>query len=208
MWRGLAVVVGIAAYVAPLGAQAGFPHTAHEGLFPVCAGCHPAAAYGDAERLYPAASSCGNCHDGVRVGVVRWAPPGPKATTFRHVAHRVATRDAGAALECGDCHVAAGGGRMAVGPLNVGTACVGCHRAHEPDATCALCHAPAPADQPLSVHAGCDDCHRDVRVDALPRTRNFCLLCHAALKSHEAPRECVECHLSGVRRAPPRAAAR
>ncbi|HEX6308315.1 MAG TPA: cytochrome c3 family protein [Longimicrobiales bacterium] len=184
------------AIAGPLGAQDGFPHSAHEGLFPLCSGCHPAAG-STGTALYPSASLCANCHDGSELQAVRWTPPVEPRSAFQHAAHqRIALRE-GRSFECTDCHGSSGGGRMSIGPLNVGAACSGCHRVHEADGDCGLCHAPAASDHPLAVHAGCDRCHGEVRVDALPRTRTFCLLCHTELKAHAAPRSCTECHLAG-----------
>jgi hypothetical protein len=187
-----------AAIACRLGAQEPFPHSAHEGLFPLCAGCHAAAASDNAD-LYPDASLCGNCHDGVRLQRVRWTPPADTRSSFSHLEHLRATSD-GRSLDCSDCHVKPGAGRMAVGALNVSTACAGCHVTHRADSNCGLCHAPAPGDHQRRVHAGCDGCHQQVRVDSLARTRNFCLLCHTDMKAHAAPRGCVECHPMGEAR--------
>lgn len=177
-------------------AQEAFPHAAHARLFPLCAGCHAAAVDAGAS-MYPAPPSCRNCHDGAELGTVRWTtPPAERRSSFDHVAHMRAAREAGTALDCVDCHVRPGADRMSVGALNVGTACAGCHRTHVADSECSLCHQPpAAADHPLSVHAGCDSCHEEVRIDALPKTRSFCLVCHTDLRAHFTGRTCVECHL-------------
>lgn len=183
-----------AAIDGPLGAQDTFPHPAHEGLFPLCAGCHPGAD-SEGARLHPPASLCANCHDGSRLARVRWSPPAETRSSFRHAAHRQIARREGKTFECVECHGLPGGARMAVGALNVGAACSGCHAVHEADSNCLLCHSPERADHPLAVHAGCDRCHGEAHIDALPRTRSFCLLCHEDMKPHAAPRNCVDCHM-------------
>lgn len=190
-----ALVVFCAITRQQLVAQEAFPHAAHARLFPLCAGCH-AAALDAGGSMYPAPPSCRNCHDGGQLGTVQWtAPPVERRSSFDHIAHVRAAREAGTPLDCVDCHVRPGADRMSVGALNVGTACAGCHRTHVADSECALCHQPAAADHPRSVHAGCDACHEEVRIDALPKTRSFCLVCHTDMRAHFAGRTCVECHL-------------
>lgn len=182
-----------AALADPLAAQDAFPHAAHEGLFPLCAGCHPAAA-ARAAPMYPEAALCGNCHDGGRLRSVRWAPPSRVTSTFRHREHLQATRAAGQVLGCAHCHRDPDGGRVS-GRADGAAACAGCHVAHTADSECRLCHAPVRGQHDLSAHGACEGCHEGVRVDTLPRTRSFCLLCHGDLEAHEAPRTCTECHL-------------
>lgn len=177
-----------------LGAQEGFPHPAHEGLFPVCAGCHPAAESEGADRMYPPTSVCGNCHDGAQAAAVRWTPPARPRSDFRHVHHLRATESAGSVIGCHDCHGKAGEGRMEVLAVTAGDACVGCHAEHRADSDCRRCHTGAASDHDLAAHSGCNSCHGEVRVDELPLTRKFCLLCHVDLADHQAPGDCVACH--------------
>lgn len=180
----------------PLEAQDRFPHPAHARLFPLCAGCHPAAMFDDGNAMYPAASLCGNCHDGTARKRVRWTTPTAVPSAFRHVNHSRSTRSAGKSLECTDCHPNPDVARPGAGAVGLSTACAGCHTAHK-ESNCRMCHAPASAGHEMSAHAGCDVCHKDVRIDSLPLTRDFCLLCHQELKDHAAPRNCVECHPMG-----------
>ena len=190
-----ALAVLLAVPCQPLMAQDAFPHAAHARLFPLCAGCH-AAALDAGASMYPAPPSCRNCHDGEQLGIVHWtAPAAERRSSFDHVAHVRAAREAGTPLDCVDCHVRPGADRMSVGALNVGTACAGCHRTHVADSECSLCHTPRASDHPRTVHAGCDGCHEEVKIDALPKARSFCLVCHTDLRAHFAARRCVECHI-------------
>ena len=43
-----------------------FPHADHEGLFPLCAGCHVGIETGVRDNFYPDPSVCARCHDGQR----------------------------------------------------------------------------------------------------------------------------------------------
>ena len=181
-----------AAAACPARGQDSFPHPAHDRLFPLCAGCHAGAATDNNAALYPGTALCANCHDGTLLSRVRWAPPVSPATSFRHGAHAEAVRSAGQALECLECHATPGSVR-----LSSGTACAGCHTTHRADSNCSLCHAPARGAHDRASHTGCDTCHETARIDALPFTRNLCLVCHVELKAHAAPRNCVECHPMG-----------
>ena len=73
-WASPAVVVARFACVV-LGARAvslrgqeqvSFPHVEHQGLFPLCTGCHGGIPEGDRATFYPPPASCTSCHDGVR----------------------------------------------------------------------------------------------------------------------------------------------
>lgn len=124
-----------------------FPHVAHQGLFPLCAGCHAGIPEGDAATSYPEPASCAGCHDGVEEPRVDWQPtPRPGGILdFSHTAHA-----SGVALEeeepveCADCHVAEAGPRMAVVPI-------------EP-ARCLTCHGDDPADH-IESPTDCTRCH-------------------------------------------------
>jgi len=70
-----------------------FPHLPHDGLFPLCTGCHEGVPSGDASDYYPEPSLCTGCHDGVDVAPLEreWTPPVPDADpdllSFRHPEH-------------------------------------------------------------------------------------------------------------------------
>jgi hypothetical protein len=177
--------------------QGPYPHAAHQRLFPLCSGCHAAAAYDAPATRYPPASLCANCHDGALLPRVRWTPPALVPAAFDHVAHERTMRTAGQSVECRDCHPVPGVARLTVRTLSAGMTCAGCHTAHRAAANCLLCHAPARASHDRDAHAGCDGCHGAVRIDSLPHTRSACLVCHEEQKAHAAPRNCVDCHPIG-----------
>jgi hypothetical protein len=124
----------------------GFDHLQHKGLFPSCTSCH-AGAEAKGEALWPAATSCAACHDGVIEQAVVWRPPAaPRRTNLRfdHTTHAVAARDKSPA--CAGCHTEIGEPRMAVREAVV-RRCLDCHGvrvAHlaAPDSACATCHLP------------------------------------------------------------------
>jgi hypothetical protein len=192
----LAVCVVLAA-AGPLHAQQKFPHPAHQRLFPLCAGCHPAAEFDVNSGLFPRAALCSNCHDGSTLARVPWTPPAERVPSFDHPEHARTLRSSGVTLECTHCHVTPGTLRMGSGVPSAGTACADCHSTHRANGNCSLCHSPAPGGHDRRAHSSCDACHEKVRIDALPLTRSLCLVCHAELKAHAAPRNCVECHPLG-----------
>lgn len=132
--------------------SAPFPHERHEGLFPVCTGCHQAMEdEGDRGAAYPSPEGCVRCHDGVTAAQVSWEGPRPVPTNVRfdhagHARELAATGDPPQA--CADCHVDPAGGRMTVVAPRLGT-CLGCHahaaEDHVSDAACETCHVPLAA---------------------------------------------------------------
>jgi hypothetical protein len=143
--------------------EAPFPHPAHEGLFPVCSGCHVEAA--DGTPGFPAAALCARCHDGVDLAPVSWSGPTgvPSNLRFDHGAHQAGLEAAGEPAEtCASCHTAPGTGRMAIEDRVREDTCFACH-AHAsedhfqgdlsgPDGSpsgsggaCATCHLPLAA---------------------------------------------------------------
>lgn len=153
--------------VAPrVAGQDTFPHVTHQGLFPLCQGCHVGVATGDEAAFYPAPASCNGCHNGTFQRLVEWAPPVPGAEPalleFTHPAHSGEVVGAGAApLECSSCHVAPGGTSMAVVPLQA-ERCLDCHgdppELHVSEAPCASCHVPlAESDLPTARIASLEE---------------------------------------------------
>lgn len=127
-----------------------FPHAEHEGLFPLCTGCHEGIPSGDESDWYPEPQSCDGCHDGVERERVTWNGPSDRVdnVVFDHVEHEDERAEAGdPAGVCADCHTEPGGGRMEVAEaLQVGT-CWGCHahersEHYEAGAPCETCHVP------------------------------------------------------------------
>lgn len=125
-----------------------FPHLRHQGLFPLCTGCHTGIEEGNAADFYPEPASCAGCHDGNEQRRVDWTPtPRPIGMLdFAHPVHRDAVAEAGDdQLACASCHVADEGPRLAVVPLTAGR-CLTCHD-DDPDThftapDCAQCHRP------------------------------------------------------------------
>lgn len=151
------ILVAVAVSVTAAGAgfaavarqEAPFPHIRHEGLFPLCTGCHEGIPSNDVADFYPEPGTCNGCHDGVAVRRVSWTPPEAEATNLRftHDAHATLLAAAGDPTQaCERCHAAPGGPRMSVtGEIQLQT-CWSCHahqaNEHEVDAGCRTCHVP------------------------------------------------------------------
>ncbi len=125
-----------------------FGHAAHDGLFPLCSGCHLGAETGDLEALYPDPETCVACHDGVTEELVVWDGPTPLETNlaFDHREHIDWTAEAGdSALVCADCHGDPGEAILADPVLDA--------------ATCLSCHEDPSDDEGHFVQADCSTCH-------------------------------------------------
>jgi nitrate/TMAO reductase-like tetraheme cytochrome c subunit len=154
-----------------------------------CRGCHHAQ---------PVAGDCSTCHQRpeihgrtyrVRRTVRITAGGGNRSTRelpFRHAVHT--------GIDCASCHT----GGPGLGAANVD--CQQCHTAHHrPDASCMACHVDPPAGaHDLQVHLGCagSGCHEaaPASVQAVPRTRDFCLVCHQDMTDHRPGQSCERCH--------------
>ena len=171
-----------------------FPHVEHEGLFPLCTGCHEGIRTTDRAAYYPAPEACGRCHDGVELSTVEWSPPErePGNLRFEHAEHaRGLEREGDAAQDCTACHTPPGAGRMEVSEdVQLGT-CFGCHEhqanEHLVDARCRRCHTPL-ARSGLSLMA----------IEALPTPADheddaFVPTGHGAAADASAAR-CATCH--------------
>ena len=135
-----------------------FPHADHEGLFPLCAGCHAGIETGAPEDFYPDPSACTTCHDGAREATVEWSGPTPEPSNliFSHPDHDELLADAGESADCVTCHQEADAEvRMAVAVARADT-CLSCH---VPEGAqhlsyrneCAVCHTPIWEAAELSV---------------------------------------------------------
>jgi hypothetical protein len=184
----------VASYLTAVGPDGGFPHAEHQGLFPVCTGCHLGIPTGDRSRYYPEPESCASCHDGDRADPVEWAGPAPRPSNLRflHDDHMRRVAATGAApLDCVDCHTPPGAPRMDIRPPLV-ERCLACHAHEAPDhfvdAACATCHLPlAASDLPGARIAGL----------ARPATHEadaFLAETHALLAA-AAPEVCATCHV-------------
>jgi hypothetical protein len=210
----LAGAVSVAAGAVALWGQArqatGFPHALHEGLFPVCTGCHTGVPTGDPASMYPSAELCTRCHDDDQQPRVSWSGPTEEIGNlrFEHPRHVELLQGAGdEPVTCEACHSAPGRGRMAVD-------------ADEELATCFSCHAHETADHYAT--ADCSTCHQPLaetrfgtaRIAALPVPTDHdatsfleqehgraargdtgrCATCHTVER-------CLACHVDGQRRA-------
>lgn len=106
-------------------------------------------------------------------------------------------------LQCQACHTE--GLALSAAALD----CAECHAEHhEPDRSCMACHAePREGAHDVQVHLGCagSGCHEaaPATVNAVPRTRDFCLACHQDLTDHRPGGNCEDCHsLPAPRRSP------
>jgi hypothetical protein len=138
-----------------------FPHERHEGLFPLCTGCHEGVTTSDRAEFYPEPGSCDGCHDGNTQVEVSWSPPEeeeePGFVRFDHAVHSAELeREGEPAQACASCHAEPGGGRMSVAPEIQLDNCWQCHAEsgadHMTEAPCATCHVPlAESELPLWV---------------------------------------------------------
>jgi Doubled CXXCH motif (Paired_CXXCH_1) len=153
MMRAWVTLPCVALLAAPLAAQAGFDHLKHQRVFPSCIACHPGAENPDAE-MWPTAEGCAACHDGTIQPRVSWRPSAEARPTNLKFVHDLVplmlrqTAQGPTPLSCVDCHVPAGGARMAVqrAPPD---GCLACHArglatSHlaAPDSLCETCHLP------------------------------------------------------------------
>lgn len=189
------------------GAKEPFPHADHEGLFPLCAGCHLGAGDDRSASLYPEPESCAGCHDGGDLNRVDWESPAASAShlLFEHGEHRSELRRAGdEPATCASCHAPSQEERWAVVPVSA-QGCWTCHKTpdHYSSGTCTSCHLPlssstlaantvtqwtAPADHEDADFLGSVHGKLDLRSEALAR----CATCHTQ-------DQCMSCHVDGNR---------
>lgn len=191
----------------PLGAdqEDPFPHAEHQGLFPLCAGCHEGIPTGDESDWYPEPASCAGCHDGVERERVSWNGPSDRVDNldFDHLAHaQELLAEGDSAQTCASCHIPVGGGRMEVSDsLQLGT-CWSCH-AHETDdhyaaeVTCETCHVPLASTRfdrrrierfPTPSSHEVDDFVLEAHGELAPGRTASCATCHTRDR-------CVACHV-------------
>ncbi len=195
----------------PAGAQTDarsdpFEHAKHEGLFPLCTGCHEAAnGVGAAvAALHPPADGCVGCHDGVDLEQVPWdgPTPAPGHLLYDHAEHRaLVLADGDDPPECSACHAPSAEERWEVVRVRA-DGCWTCHETedHYQTGPCASCHTPLAAStltesavatwEPsrdhesedfLSVHGSALDPGSDLSDGcATCHTRDQCLDCHVS----------------------------
>ncbi|HSH45350.1 MAG TPA: NapC/NirT family cytochrome c [Longimicrobiales bacterium] len=145
-----------------------------EPLATPCEACHQAAA--DMPRAFTARRTL-DIHVGDLDGPVRDLP----------FSHRQHTETA-----CVACHTQ--GLQLSAATIS----CSSCHEAHhDPNTTCRACHEPPrEGAHDAQVHLGCTECHEATPepVQGVPRTREFCLVCHQDLVDHRPGQSCEQCH--------------
>ena len=199
----LGVVVTLSAAVVGTSVRAhqedAFPHDQHQGLFPLCTGCHAGIASGVGAEEFPTVGSCDTCHDGVARDLVVWNGPSARVDNvdFDHVDHTAKLAAEGEPEQtCAACHIPEGGERMAVSdPIQVGM-CWACHVRETDDhfaedASCETCHVPL-ASTSFSLD----------RIAAMPRPlshedEDFVAAGHGSLASASL-QSCATCHTQEV----------
>ncbi|MGD8277715.1 MAG: cytochrome c3 family protein [Gemmatimonadota bacterium] len=187
----LLLAVGAATAVAMQQRRETFPHRRHEGLFPLCTGCHEMDAASRVDR-FPAQDLCARCHDGEQQRRVSWSPPAQPVTnlTFDHADHSRVTANEDSPLTCATCHVEDQQPTMRVVPA-AGARCVQCHahqaQDHTVDADCATCHIPL-AETAFDA----------ARIAALPKPatheqQSFLLRVHGR-SAETSTASCAVCH--------------
>ena len=199
----LGVVVTLSAAVVGTSVRAhqedAFPHDQHQGLFPLCTGCHAGIASGVGAEEFPTVGSCDTCHDGVARDLVVWNGPSARVDNvdFDHVDHTAKLAAEGEPEQtCAACHIPEGGERMAVSDsIQVGM-CWACHVRETDDhfaedASCETCHVPL-ASTSFSLD----------RIAAMPRPlshedEDFVAAGHGSLASASL-QSCATCHTQEV----------
>jgi hypothetical protein len=173
-----------------------FPHSDHQGLFPLCTGCHEGIPLGDASDWYPEPASCEGCHDGEERARVSWSGPEQRIDNleFEHQAHaQELEREGDPEQDCSACHIPAGEGRMFVSDSIQVATCWGC---------------PAPeTDDHYDVDQQCESCHVPLartdfeleRIEALPipashESELFLSEDHGRIVAGRSDR-CATCHV-------------
>ncbi len=170
-----------------------FPHARHEGLFPLCTGCHEGVVDGDSAKMFPSPELCARCHTGESLPKVAWKGHTERVTNLRfsHSIHVRMLHNAGdSALECAQCHSEPGRGRMAVGATPHMATCFGCHAhkatSHFVNAKCSTCHVPL-------ARSGLDEQQiRELPKPADHRDSTFLIEGHGQAASNTS--RCATCH--------------
>lgn len=196
--------------------DAGFPHRDHEGLFPLCSGCHQRSAEAPGGITLPAADSCVRCHDGATRERVEWRgrAPRPSNLRFSHAEHPGVSERVDTA-GCAACHAEPGtSSRMAVTAARPAR-CLSCHEHRAPahlaeEASCRQCHVPLTRAPALPSARIADfprpDSHEASgwvleHGEGIGGSAATCSVCHAQ-------ESCRRCHLNGEAVAPIRSLGR
>ncbi|MEJ2539229.1 MAG: hypothetical protein P8188_04560 [Gemmatimonadota bacterium] len=172
-----------------------FPHLKHQGLFPLCQGCHEGIESDDEVTAFPEPRECAGCHDGVEEERVDWEPAPRRAGTldYSHAHHlREVAEEGDAPLVCASCHIDPEGTSMAVVPLEA-ERCLNCHgeppESHtEPGLDCGECH------RPLAAVDGGDALFHELPTPSVHEGRDFLLDGHGPEALEDTGR-CTACHI-------------
>ena len=184
-----------------------FPHSDHEGLFPLCSGCHAGIETGIEADAYPTVESCNTCHDGVVEERVEWAGPSPDASNlaFSHTVHVDEVDEHGESADCTTCHQEPDRTeRMAVQAAPA-EGCLTCHAHEAPEhfteeRDCAQCHVELREATELSVdevaafsepgsHEAAD--FQGTHGTMASAEAATCAFCHSQ-------DSCARCHMNGA----------
>ena len=204
VWLAAALVlVALPASVVVLGAgqqpDEEFPHEEHEGLFPVCTGCHAGIPAGDPQTAYPEPSECAECHDGNELDRVEWSGPSPSRPSNLELDHT------GEFLEelgfrCEGCHSESREERMVVA-RGRSDKCLACHapeaESHYSGPVCSECHVTLAAsnfaldqieDLPLPESHEREDFLGRIHGEQAAESTASCSTCHVRDR-------CLSCHV-------------
>lgn len=196
--RGLRVFLGLAAITALATTASSrpereFPHLAHQGLFPLCTGCHVGIPTGDTASFFPNRSQCEGCHeDNLQPVIDFYSRPDEPRPTNLHFSHPTHDQDQpdGQVLDCTTCHVEPGQPRMAVRPPQP-EQCLSCHAhqatSHYVDARCTSCHVP------LATTAFSANRVRTLPVPEDHTDDTFLRRSHGSM-ARAQPQRCATCH--------------
>ncbi len=177
-----------------------FGHDAHDGLFPLCTGCHIGAETGDLSALYPDPESCLSCHDGTTEELVEWDGPSVLETNlvFDHGDHlRLVEAEGDTALTCAQCHGDPAPAVLA-DPRVVASECLSCHEdpaddtGHYVGADCSTCHVPAAASTLGTERISGLPTPPDHTVDA---SETFLTAVHGEGAQERVDERCSTCHV-------------
>jgi hypothetical protein len=188
-----------------------FAHARHRAL--QCNACHDSSrAHGtlkissiaqcrDCHHDGSAARPCASCHESgsyltanypkqQRFRISARTSQHTRTINFNHEPHKT--------IVCTQCHTEPNTRSAAA------VSCTSCHQQHHAaDVSCRLCHVPRQGVHDLRVHMSCSGsgCHTTNPTPGVPRTREFCLLCHQNMLQHKGTANCVTCHVLPAPRA-------
>ena len=183
--------------------ESSFPHSDHQGLFPLCIGCHEGIPTGLTEEWYPEPASCEGCHDGAERARVSWAAPTQRIDNveFEHDVHERALEAEGDPPQlCAACHIPEGEGRMFVSEAIQLNTCWSCHETethYDVEQACETCHVPVAETAfgrerlerlPVPISHDSDLFLSEEHGRAVPGRADRCATCHVQER-------CVSCHV-------------